>query len=170
MAGTITGKDANLWFAAHSGGSNLDSTWHAAKFDNDHTHTAFGVGDFSMTLDRGTVEQDLVGEIGNYFDQGSLSADGSLSAVKFGTSGVADFLLNLLDTGTDEKYKYLAISGCVSPTAGGITYISWYFASCQVTGYDISMGDADTITEASIDFTIIDPYNITYSSPCITDA
>ena len=168
MAGTVTGKGANLWFAAHSGGASLANI--VAKFDSDRTHTDFGVGDFSLTLDRGTVEQDLVGEVGNYFDQGSLSADGSLTAVKFGTSGVADFLLNLVDAGDAGKYKYLAISGQVSPAGEGITYLSWFLVSCQVTGYDISMGDADTITEASIDFTVMDPFKISYSSPCIKDA
>jgi len=167
MAGTVTGKGANLWFAAHSGGASLANI--VAKFDSDHTHTAFGIGDFSLTLDRGTVEQDLVGQVGNYFDQGSLSADGSLTAVKFGTSGVADFIFNLVDAGAAGAYKYLAISGCVSDDSDA-TYLSWFLVSCQVTGYDVSMGDADTITEASIDFTVMDPFKISYSSPCITDA
>jgi len=175
MAGTVTGRDANLWFVAHSGGASLDSTWHSAKFDANHTHTAYGIGDFSLTLDRGTVEQDLVGEVGNFFDQGALSMDGSLTSVRFGTSGssgeqAADFLLNLVDAHVDGNYKYLAISGCISPAGDGVTYLSWYLASCQVTGYDISMGDADTITEASIDFTVMDPFNVSYSLPCIRDA
>jgi len=167
MAGTVTGRDANLWFAAHSGNSITADIM--TKFDAYHTHTAFGIGDFSLTLDRGTVEQDLVGQVGNYFDQGALSADGSLTSVKFATSGVSDFLLNLVDAGAAGKYQYLAISGCVSDASDAV-YLSWYLVSCQVTGYDISMGDADTITEASIDYTVMDPFKITYSSPCISDA
>jgi len=160
MAGTVTGRDANLWFAAHAAGVAPDFTG--------KTHTDFGIGDFSMTLDRGTVEQDLVGQVGNYFDQGSLSADGSLTSVKFATSGMSDFLLNLVDAGAAGTYQYLAISGCVSDAADA-TYLSWFLVSCQVTGYDVSMGDADTITEASIDYTVMDPFKISYKSPCITD-
>jgi len=167
MAGTVTGRDCNLWFAAHSGGATLANIY--TKFDSDHTHTAFGIGDFSLTLDRGTVEQDLVGQVGNYFDQGSLSADGSLTSVKFAVSGISDFLLNLVDAGAVGKWQYLAISGCVSD-ATDATYLSWFLVSCQVTGYDVSMGDADTITEASIDYTVMDPFQISYSSPCISDA
>ena len=134
----------------------------------DHTHAAFAVGDFSITLDKGTVEQPLIGEVGNYFDQGALSMDGSLTVAKFATSGVSDLLLNLVDAGTAGNYKYLAISGSVSD-ASDATYLSWFLVSCQVTGYDISMGDADTITEGSVDFTVIDPYAVSYKSPCITD-
>jgi len=165
MAGTVTGKDANLWFAAHSGGSELSNI--AGKFTS-RAHGQFGVGDFSLTLDKGTVEQELVGEVGNYFTFGSLSADGSLTITKFGTSGLSDFLYNMVGVGSADKYKYLAISGQVSD-ATDETYLSWFLVSCQVTGYDISMGDADTISEASVDYTVIDPYKITYSSPCITD-
>jgi len=66
----------------------------------------------------------------------------------------------------------LAISGAVSDASDltGENYLSWYLVSCQVTGYDISMGDADTITEGSIDFTLMDPSEIKYKEPCITDA
>ena len=67
-----------------------------------------------------------------------------------------------------QSWKYLAISGCVSD-ATDATYISWFLVSCQVTGYDISMGDADTITEASIDFTVMDPFAVAYNVPCIMD-
>jgi len=167
MAGTVTGKDANLWICAHSGGATLATI--ASRFaDGEHDHTAFGVGDFSLTLDKGTVEQELIGQVGNYYDQGSLSMDGSLTSIQFATSGVSDMLLNLVDAGATGYWKYLAISGCVSD-ATDATYLSWFLVSCQVTGYDISMGDADTITEASIDFTVMDPFNVAYNSPCIMD-
>jgi len=168
MAGTVTGKDANLFLAAHSGGASPEGV--SAKMST-RTHTIYGVGDFSLTLDRGTVEASLIGQVGNYFDQGSLSMDGSLTAIKFATSGLADPLLNMIDDNAgaqSDKWKYFAISGCVSD-ATDATYISWYLISCQVTGYDISMGDADTITEASIDFTVLDPFRVNYCSPCITD-
>jgi len=167
MAGTVTGKEANLFFAAHSGGSTLAKI-SAKLIDTTNIHTGFGVGDFSLTLDRGTVEQELVGEVGNYFDQGSLSTDGSLTITKLGGYGTDDFLTHMVDAQSAGKYKYLAISGCVSDSTDA-TYLSWYLVSCQVTGYDISLGDADTITEASIDFTVMDPFKIAYKTPCITD-
>jgi hypothetical protein len=167
MAGTVTGKDANLFLYAHSGGAAL-SVIDAGLTDGEHDHTAFGVGDFTLTLDKGTVEQELIGQVGNYFDQGSLSMDGSLTSIQFATSGVSDLLLNLVDAGTAGKWKYLAISGCVSD-ATDATYLSWFLVSCQVTGYDISFGDADTITEASVDFTVMDPFAVAYNEPCIMD-
>ena len=139
MVGTVTGKDANIWIVKHDGGVA------PASFKS---HTIFGIGDFSLTLSRGTVEQPLVGEKGSYFDQGKLTIEGSLTATKFGTSGTADMLLNIIDVGTgDSTSEYIAISGCVSD-ASDATYLSWYLPSCQITGYDISEGDADTVTEA----------------------
>lgn len=158
MAGTVTGKNARVWIAAHSG---------SPTFTN-KDHSAWGIGEFTLTLDRGTVEQNLIGQRGNFFDQGSLSLEGSLTAAKFATSGLADILDNLIDTDAG-TYKYLAISGVIS-TDTDATYLSWYLRSCQVTGYDISIGDADTITEASIDFTHLLPQALTYKDPCIMDS
>jgi hypothetical protein len=158
MAGTVTGEHAQVWIAAHSGTPSFTSK----------SHSNWGIGDFSLTFDRGTVEQNLIGERGNYFDQGALSCEGSLTAAKFATSGLADILDNLLDNDSG-TYKYLAISGTVS-TDTDATYLSWYLRSCQVTGYDISIGDADTITEASIDFQHLLPQALTYKDPCIMDS
>ena len=152
MAGTVTGKNAQVWFAAHAAA--------AAPTFTGKDHSAWGLGDFSLTRDRGTVEQSLVGEDGNYFDQGSISVEGSVTAAKFATSGLRDLLDNLLDT-KGGTYRYLAVSGTIS-TDTDATYLSWYLASCQVTGYDISIGDADTITEASVDFTMMNPKDLNY--------
>jgi len=159
MAGTVTGRNSKVYLSAHSAGGATDFT--------SRTHSTWGMGDFSLTLSRGTIEQDLIGERGNYFDQGALSLEGSLTAAKFATSGLSDILDNLLDDDS-KNYQYLAISGTVS-TDTDATYISWYLKSCQVTGYDISIGDADTITEASIDFVHMLPQNITYNGGCIMD-
>ena len=95
--------------------------------------------------------------------------DGSLTVAKFATSGISDLLLNLVDAGSIGNWKYLAISGSVSD-ATDATYLSWFLVSCQVTGYDISMGDADTITEASVDFIVLDPQNIHYNNGKISDS
>lgn len=160
LSGTVTGRRANVWITTHAGGS-------APSFTYYHSH--YGIGDFSMTLDRGQIEQDLIGQVGNYFDQGALSVDGSLTAARFATSGIADFLDNLVDAGAiDTTTEYLAISGCVSDSADA-TYISWYLTSCQCTGYDVSIGDADTITEASMDYVHMLPQNIRYDGGCIRD-
>jgi len=157
MAGTVTGKNARVRLAAHAAGTD-------PNYDN-KTQSIWGLGDFSLTFDRGTIEQNLIGTRGNYFDQGTLSLDGSLTSCKFAASGLSDMLNNVLDTdyGT---YKYLGVSGTVS-TDTDATYLRWCLASCQVTGYDISIGDADTITEASIDFVLINPQDLSYQNSVI---
>ena len=133
--GTVTGTSAVIEI-----GGKADSVW--------------GISDFSLTLDKGIVEQELVGEIGNYYTFGALSAEGSYTCCKFAASGNEEALMNVLGHTT-----YITVSG----TTG--SNLSWYFRSCQVTGYDVTMGDADTITEASIDWVVMHPHQIT-----ITDA
>lgn len=157
MAGTVTGKNAVLKISDHAAG--------AAPVFTSKTHSTWGVGDFTLTLDRATVEQNLMGERGNYFDQGVISVDGSLTAARFAASGVSDILDNLLDDDSN-THQYLAISGTIS-TDTDATYLSWYLASCQVTGYDISIGDADTISEASIDFVLLNPQDLVCVGTCI---
>jgi len=161
MAGTVTGKNASLRFAIHSGGATAANIWSTS-----YTHSTWGIGDFSLTFDKGVNESNLIGERGNYSKAGSLTIDGSLTAVKFGASGNRIFLDNLVPPLGDANYDYLAISGAVS-TDTDATYLRWCLHSCQVTGYDVSLGDANTITEASIDFTVMNPDSISYSDPVI---
>jgi len=129
--GTVTGKNATVVIAGKA-----DSVW--------------GISDFSLTCDKGIVEQELVGEIGNYYTYGSLSVEGSYTCCKFAASGNEEALMNVIGHST-----YITISG----TTG--SNLSWYFHSCQITGYDVTMGDADTITEASIDWISMHPNQIT---------
>ena len=166
ISGTVTGQDANVWFARHSGGCDLIYVGSSSMFSATENHAWYGMSDFSLTLDRGTIEKDLMGQAGNYFDQGSLSMDGSFTISRFGKSGSSYALLNIID-GTG-KSEYVAISGTVSD-ATDATYLKWYLVSCQITGYDMSMGDADTMTEASIDFIVLDPENIEYTGGLISD-
>ena len=161
MAGTVTGEGANVWIAAHAAGS-APASWTSKD------HATFAISDFSINFDRGSVEQPLIGQPGNYYDQGALKCDGSLTQCRFGASGNSDLLNNIVN-GTG-NYEYVAISGQISPDDGTTTYLKWYLTSCQVTGFDVTMGDADTITEASIDFTCLDPYNLAYTTGTITDA
>ena len=155
MPGTVTGKNAVVKLCAHSGGTGF-TAMNALL----HNHDTFGIGDFTLTFSIDTIAQPLVGKPGNYFDQGSLSVEGSLTAAKFATSGVADMLYNLLHNhDTWNAYEYLAISGCVS-TKRDLSYLSWYLTSCQVTGYDIAIGNADAVTTASVDFTMINPQDV----------
>lgn len=163
MVGTVTGENCFIYLTAHSGGAIDTSLIGTAG-----THTLFGMGEFSLTFDRGTIEQDLIGQAGNYFDQGTLSIDGSMMLSRFGASANAPILENVIETSDTFKNKYLTISGGIS-TETDATYLKWFLVSCQVTGYDISMGDADTITEASIDFVLLDPQNIEYGSGIISD-
>jgi len=134
---TYTGEEAFLYFKPY-GGSGYDMA-------------GIGVGDFTITLERGTVEQELLGQTGNYFTQGSLTVNGSLTSVKLGSNAAGIFLDSMLNT------KVIQISGGVNNISG----LTFDFASGQITGFDISMGDASTITEASVDFTILNPYQLT---------
>ena len=113
-------------------------------------HSTYGLGDFSLTLDRGTVEQELVGEAGNKFQQGALSVEGSFTNAEWDNSAV-DAILGSLVNG-----QLVKISGSC-----GMNSLHWILTSCQITNFELSIGDASTVTEGSIDFTLLDPYNIT---------
>ena len=54
------------------------------------THSTLGLSDFTITLDRGTVEQELVGEPGNYFLAGSMSVEGSFTAAKLDNTALSE--------------------------------------------------------------------------------
>ncbi len=140
--GTVTGRSATVWIA--SGGSTALGTW--------KSHSAYGISDFSLTLARGTVEQELVGETGNYYAPGSLSIDGSYTNCKFAASANSEDIASIVNA------TYVWISGSTGAS------MKWCFASCMITGYDVALGDADTISEASIDFIVMDPYNVTWQS------
>jgi len=160
-AGTVTGEKSKVFVCTHAAG--------AAPSFTGKTHSLWGMGDFSLTMNRGIVEQDLIGTAGNYKDQGSLSVDGSLTISKLDTQGNAEFLNNVLDgTGTN---KYFAVSANIGGAEGAdaTSYIRAYLVSCQVTGWDTSVGDADTITEASIDFVEINPQSVRYKAGLISD-
>jgi len=128
------GNDASIWITA--GSTRM-------------THTTLAISDFSLTFDKGTVEQELVGETGNYFIAGSLSIDGSLTSCKIHTSAVGNIVSDMIDG------VCVQVSGNCA-TAG----LHFYFLSAQVTGFDFSLGDGDTITEGSIDFSILKPYKV----------
>jgi len=123
------------------------------KGESGKTHHVLAISDFSLSLSRDTVEQDLVGETGNLFLQGTLSADGSLTSCKL-ASGAVGILLESIISGTTGKNAW--ISGSAGPKS-----VHFFFASCQITGFDISIGDAGTISEGSIDFTVLNPKDIT---------
>jgi len=136
---TYTGADAYLYFKVGATGVE---------------HGGLGIGDFSLTLDRGTVEQELVGRNGNYFTQGAISIEGSLTSVKLDESSAGIFLESVIGDSTGPAS--IQVSGGVNETNGVI----FDFKSCQVTGFDISIGDASTITEGSIDFVVLNPYDL----------
>jgi len=136
MTGTPTiykGDDASIWITA-GGGTEM-------------THTTLAISDISITLDKGTVEQELVGEAGNYFIAGSLGIDISLTSCKVHSTAVGNIVSDMIDGYT------VTISGNC-----GSAGLAFYFTSAQVTGFDFSIGDADTITEGSIDASLLKPY------------
>lgn len=132
---TYTGRDAEIIF--YSGSTAYSSN-------------ALAIADASLTLDLGTVEQELVGEAGNYYTQGALSCEGSLTAAKMGSGSTGIFVGAMING------FQVASSGTTASSSG----LRWYFKSCQVTGFDLSIGDSSTLTEGSVDFTVMDPYNI----------
>jgi hypothetical protein len=154
--GTVTGRDARIYMVSHN--AAITPNW-GDKASN--SYLTYGIGDFSLTFGRDQISQNLIGVAGPYTTQGSITCDGSLTINKFG--GNLDIILeNLIDTGTSNvSTKFLAISGAVSTTDS--TYLSFYLTSCQVIGYDVSIGDAGTITQASIDFIDMVPQCLTYA-------
>ena len=159
MPGTVTGRDAKIYMVSHNAATT--PTWNTYN-----SHDTYGIADFTLTFGADVVEQDLIGVAGPYRARGTISCDGSFTISKFG--GNMDILLeNLIDTGTTlTASKYIAISGTVSDLADGADnpYLNFYFASCQITGYDVSLGDAGTITNASIDFIDMVPQALTYTA------
>lgn len=136
MAGTApiyyTGEDATVEIIA--GGTGLG-------------HATLAISDFGLTISRGTSEQELVGEKGNYFLAGSRSVELSLTSCKLTTAGVGNIVESMIDGAS------VQVSGNT-----GTNSLHFYFKSCQVTGFDFSIGTADEITEGSIDFTLLYPY------------
>ena len=120
-----------------------------AKSLADLTHETLAISDFSLTFDKGTVEQELVGQNGNLFLAGSMSCEGSLTSCRVHTTGVVDILADMING------KTIEISGSC-----GTDSLHFYFKSCQVTGFDFNLGDADTVTEGSVDFAVLLPYKI----------
>ena len=158
IGATVTGESIDVMVATHAAGTAV--TWTAG--DN---HTMYGMGDFSITFDRGIIEQDLIGVAGNYKEQGALSVNGSLTISKLDTDSNSDFLNSILD-GTGEN-AYFSVS---SNIGGATTSIVVVLVSCQVTGWDTTIGDADTITTASVDFIGVNPQSLTYAAGVISDA
>lgn len=142
MTGVLTGEDAYLTIGTTG------------------THTIYSVSDMTLNISRDIVEQELIGSAGNEFTYGALDIDGTFSCCKFGASSNHDMLTSII---TAAK---VAISGGVN---AGSSELRFYFKSAQITGYDVTIGDANTITEASIDWTLLQPYDVTYTTGLIKD-
>ena len=140
MANIITGRNANIAI-----GGTQDTT--------------FGMSGFTLGVGRGVIEQPTLGEKGNYKTQGALTIDGSYTMCKFGGSGNAPALTSLV-SGTN-----VIVSGSVN----GSTYLRWYFNSCQVTGFEVTAGDASTISEANVSWQVLNPKDVSFSGTRIAD-
>lgn len=113
------------------------------------SHTTLGIGDFSLNMSRAVVTQELVGEKGNYTTQGALGIDGSFTNCQFGSTAT-DVCLRSIING-----EQVSVSGNV-----GANSLAFYFASCQITGFDLTLGDADTVTEGSMDWHLLNPFDV----------
>jgi hypothetical protein len=114
------------------------------------THSAYAISDLTVTLAKGTVEQELIGELGNYSIAGALTIEGSLTGCKMYSTGLGVLLNALITPNTN-----FGISGTC-----GANGLHFYFKSCQVTGFDFTLGTADDITEGSVDFTLLFGYKV----------
>jgi hypothetical protein len=138
------GNDAALWFAG--------STTVGGGIGSLSAHGNFAVSDFTLTLAKGTVEQELVGEIANYSLAGALTAEGSLTGCKMYNTGLGVMLGCLIN-----GYNFTVSGNC------GANSLHFFLRSCQVTGFDFTLGTAEDITEGSVDFTVLYPYKISTS-------
>jgi len=135
---TYTGENATVWIKY---GASFEGAW--------ISHSTLAISDFGITISRGTAEQELVGQKGNYSLAGARSIEGSLTSCRMNTGGLGVLVSGMLNS------KPVQISGNFG---GGLT--RFYFKSAMVTGFDFSIGDADTITEGSLDFTVLQPYMV----------
>jgi len=138
MTGTAkvyTGEDASVTIT--------DNSAHALS------HTALAISDFSLTFSKGTAEQELVGEKGNFMIAGALSAEGSLTSCKLHNTAVGYLVSDMVNGNS------VQVSGSCGPNS-----LHFYIRSCQITGFDFSIGTADEITEGTIDFTALYPYKL----------
>ena len=127
---TYKGDDAAIWLSGQS-----DST--------------FALSDFTITISKGVAEQELLGETGNYFLAGSRSVEGSFTGCKMTSTGLGLILASMINGASVE------VSGNAGPNS-----LHFYIASAQITSFDFSIGDADTITEGSMDWVALYPYRI----------
>jgi hypothetical protein len=123
--------------------------------------TLYAISEFSIELSRDTNEQPILGAEGNEYHEGPITIEGSYTCCKFAASGNSDALDSIVEG------DVVHISGQVC-TENGETYLSWDFPQCMVTSYDVTGGDAATITEASIDFVIMNPKDVDYDEGKIT--
>lgn len=134
-----TGEDATIWIRNNTG--TTAGGW--------LSHPTLAISDFSITIARGTAEQELVGSKGNYRLAGARSVEGSLTSCKLTTAGVGSIISGMIN-GTGVQ-----ISG-----NAGANSLHFYFKSAMITGFDFSIGTSDDITQGSLDYTLLYPYMV----------
>jgi len=127
---TYTGKSAAIWLSGQA-------------------DSAYALSDFTINFSKGVAEQELIGETGNYFLAGAMSCEGSFTGCKLTDAGLGVLVGSLINGAAIE------ISGNT-----GTNSLHFYIKSAQVTSFDFSIGDADTITEGSFDWVALYPYKI----------
>ena len=141
MTATVTGKDATIEIGLGGVESNK----------------LYGISDFALSFSRGTSEQPLIGCEGNEFYEGAITISGSYTCCKFGADQNCDSLKSIV------VGSVIKVAGKIG-TNNGDKFLNWQFDECQVTSYGVSTGNASKITEASIDFTIMNPYEVAYDN------
>jgi hypothetical protein len=134
-----TGEDAVVWIRNNTGTT-------VGGWIEDAT---LAISDFSLTISRGTAEQELVGSKGNFQLAGVRNVEGSLTACRLTTTGLGSLISGMIN-GTG-----IQISGMVGPNG-----LRFFFKSAMITGFDFSIGTADDITEGSLDYTLLNSYQV----------
>jgi hypothetical protein len=161
--GTVTGKNTRIYMVSHNAGAAPE--WNMTNAIGEESYDSLMMGEFTLTVSRDTLEVPLVGAAGAFKALGIMSCEGSMTIRKFGNK-YDMFLRNLIDTGDNQpSYRYIGISGCICKSSNDPNYLGFYLASCQFTNMDVTIGDAGTVTEASLDFINACPYAMVYDRP-----
>lgn len=143
MVATVTGKNATIEIGLGGTESNK----------------LYGISDFSISFSRGTSEQPLIGCEGNEFFEGAITIEGSYTCCKFASEEHCDALGSIVE---GDVIKVAGKIGAYDAGPPEVVYLNWEFSECQVTSYGVATGNASKITEASIDFVVMNPHEVDY--------
>lgn len=127
---TYVGSDAKIYIATND-------------------YSTYSLADFEVVLDKPVVSQELTCQDGDAYTTGALACTGTFTVSEFANTNCG----TLLDAVVNKNY--VEISG----NAGGKSLHFWV-KSGMILSFNVTLGDAGTITNGSIDWQAKDPYKI----------